>query len=96
MSGEVVYADHFGNLITNIPGEALANSPKVEIQVAGRTIHGLNLTFHEDHVATDTGSSQALIALVGSLGYLEITVPDGNAAAALSAGPGEPVSVSFA
>ena len=91
LSGEVVYADHFGNLITNIPGEALANRQDTEIHLGGRTIHGLSITFHDENA--EAGGSEAPIALVGSLGYLEIAVPDGNAAAALSAGPGEPVSV---
>ena len=94
LSGEVVHADHFGNLVTNIPGEALADSPKVDVQIAGRTIHGLSRTFHDG--GAETGGGEALIALVGSLGYLEIAVPDGNAAAELGATPGEPVSVSFA
>ena len=93
LSGEVVYADHFGNLITNIPGEQLADNPNVDVHVTGRTIHGLSRTFHDEH--TDAGGGEALIALVGSLGYLEIAVPDGSAAAALSVGPGEPVSVRF-
>ena len=63
MSGEVVYADHFGNLITNIPGEQLADNPNVDVQIAGRTIHGLSMTFHDGNAGTS--GSESLIALVG-------------------------------
>ncbi len=90
LSGEVVYADHFGNLVTNITGEELGDSPNVDVQVAGRTIHGLSRTFH-DGPGHSSGPAD-LIALVGSLGYLEIAVPDGNAAAVLGVGAGEQVS----
>ena len=93
LSGEVVYADHFGNLVTNVPGDLLTDNGKVEVQIADRTIYGLSETFHGDHA--DTSDTTNLIALVGSLGYLEIAVPDGNAAAALGAGPGAAVSVDF-
>ena len=90
LSGEVVYADHFGNLVTNITGEELGDSPNVDVQIAGRTIHGLSRTFH-DRPGHSRGPAD-LIALAGSLGYLEIAVPDGNAAAALGVGAGEQVS----
>ena len=93
LSGEVVYADHFGNLVTNVPGDLLMDNGKVEVQIAERTIYGLSETFHGGHA--DTNDTTNLIALVGSLGYLEIAVPDGNAAAALGAGPGAAVSVDF-
>jgi S-adenosyl-L-methionine hydrolase (adenosine-forming) len=86
--GEVIYADHFGNLITNIPGDKLAGAGKVLVQIKGRRITRLSQTFHSGGIPTDSN----LLALIGSHGYLEIAVRDGSAALALGAGPGEPVS----
>jgi S-adenosylmethionine hydrolase len=87
--GEVIYADHFGNLITNIPGQQLAGAGKILVQIKGKHITRLSQTFHSGGTKADAN----LLALIGSHGYLEIAVRDGSAALALGAGPGEPVSV---
>ena len=90
--GEVVYADHFGNLITSIPGEMLGKPDSITVRISGRRIAGLSDTFHD----RESFGSEELVALVGSNGYLEIAVPNGSAAETLHAGPGEPVRVSAA
>lgn len=87
--GEIIYADIYGNLISSIPASAIAGSKVSEIRIRGRAITRLARTFN------DTGGSSGLVALVGSHGYLEVAVPNGSAAAVLSAGPGEPVTVAF-
>jgi S-adenosyl-L-methionine hydrolase (adenosine-forming) len=87
--GEVIYADHFGNLITNIPGEKLAGAGKVLVRIKGWRITRLSQTFHIGDIQAEAN----LLALIGSHGYLEIAVRDGSAALALGAGPGEPLSV---
>lgn len=98
--GEVIYADHFGNLITNIPAEWLVEAGETEeteeteelrVEIKGRVISRLSRTFH------DSGGQpeEALLALIGSHGYLEIARRDGSAALALPAAAGEPVLVSF-
>ena len=80
--GERVLAiDHFGNIITSVrpqPGEDYA------VTIAGRRIAGLHRTYAE---------GQGLILLTSSSGYLEIALPNGNAAALLGVRPGEPVMV---
>jgi S-adenosylmethionine hydrolase len=87
--GEVIYADHFGNLITNIPGQKLPRAGKLLVQIKGRRIARLSRTYHSGNVLENAN----LLALIGSHGYLEIAVRDGSAALALGAGAGEPVSV---
>ena len=87
--GEVVYADHFGNLVTNIPGQELENAHDTVVHIKGRRILRLSRTFQSPKCQNE-GS---LIALVGSLGYLEIAVRDGSAASALGASAGDRVRV---
>lgn len=89
--GEVVYADHYGNLVTNITLGELENNPRHTVEIKGREIYGLSLTFQSQGVDNQDG----LIALGGSMGYLEIAVRNGSAALALNSCPGESVRVSF-
>ena len=88
--GEIIYCDVYGNLISSIPMSLIENRAIGEVRLRGRAISRLSYTFN------DTPSSSGLIALVGSHGYLEVAVPNGSAAATLSAGPGEPITVAFA
>ena len=74
--GCVLYADSFGNLITNIRHdlvESLGSARDLRIQCSGATICGVVRTYGQ----ADTGS---LVALIGSSGQLEIAVVQGNAA----------------
>tara|TARA_B100000315_G_scaffold217776_1_gene218611 strand:- start:234 stop:1007 length:774 start_codon:yes stop_codon:yes gene_type:complete len=90
--GEVVYADHFGNLVTNIPAGVLEQGGEIQVEVRGRRIAGLVQTFGQGA----PGPAGALLALVGSHGYLEVAVRNGSAALTLGAGAGEPVRVTVA
>jgi S-adenosylmethionine hydrolase len=88
LTGEVLFIDHFGNLITNIPGEAflaLAASP-VRITVGNREVPRRVRTYAE----AEPGS---VVALVSSSGMLEVAVTQGSAADRLQARPGTPVVV---
>ncbi len=84
--GAVVYVDSFGNLITNIVGEAVGQREAV-VEIVGRSIEGLVRTFAD---------TDGLMALVGSFGYLEIALRDGSAAAELGVSVGETVTVGLA
>ena len=70
MTGKAIYADRFGNLITNIPGAVVADS--CIIRAGDVTINSLSVSY------TD-GKEGELIALVGSSGFLEISVNKGSA-----------------
>ncbi len=83
--GHILHIDNFGNLITNIRGDDLA--PKGEgltIGVAGRVISGLSRTYAE---------GKGLLALIGSSGYLEVSLKGGSAQAFLDAQVGVEVRV---
>ena len=92
LKGEVLYADHFGNLVTNISADALAHAQGVTVSIKGRRIQGLSRTFHDESIPASDGLG-GLVALIGSNGYLEIALRDGSAAFMLEAGAGEPVQV---
>ena len=88
--GEVVYTDHYGNLVTNIPVRELGDGANITVGIKGRKIYGLSRTFQ----STGNDNEDGLLALDGSLGYLEIAVRNGSAALLLHAEAGETVQVS--
>lgn len=99
LRGNVIYADAFGNLITDITTDILhtigvsPGDPNVSVAIAGWTINGLSRTFHHPPRAP-TSTSQpdhGLRALIGSHHRLEIALVDGSAAAALDATGGATV-----
>ena len=90
ISGQVINIDRFGNLITNITKDLLLNSSKLQVQIKDTKILELSTNF-----ASGLGSrlSPQLVSLIGSHGYLEIALKNGNAATLLSVDVGEPVLV---
>ena len=81
--GQVMYADHFGNLVTDIRSSHLPPGP-VEVLVGPVRIDGISRHYEE---------ASGVAAMLGSSGYLEISVRNGNAAARLNARPGDEVRV---
>ena len=70
ITGRAIYADRFGNLVTNIPGSVITNSAGV--RAGDVTINSLSVNYAD-------GKEGELIALVGSSGFLEISVNKGSA-----------------
>lgn len=70
ITGYIQYIDRFGNLITNIPGTTVENKTW-NVLVKELTIPGCNT--YSDVVPGK------LLALIGSHGYIEIAVANGNA-----------------
>ena len=94
ISGQVVYRDIYGNLVTNIPADALPEDDVVMVRIKDKHIQGLSRSFNSsEENNTDSQCGPKLIALVGSHGYLEVAVPNGSAAALLEADEGETVEV---
>lgn len=88
ITGEVLYVDRFGNLITNIEAELLARFPA----------QSLSVSIGQRHVAGPVSAYAAVaeatpLAIVGSWGVLEIAVRNGSAAEMFAAGAGTPVTV---
>lgn len=88
--GEVVYIDHFGNLVTNIPERALLPFPRDRLFVNMRQVQIRGLSF--TYTAVTEGE---LVAVVNSWGYLEIAVRNGSAARLAGSSLGESVTVTL-
>jgi len=88
VTGEVVFRDAFGNLITNIAVRQLSDLPPENwtVEIADTPIKGLVRTYGDRPTGT-------LIALIGSGGWLEVAVVNGDAARQLTVGPGTTVWV---
>lgn len=86
--GQVISTDRFGNLITNIHRRDLeAFGAKVDVRVGTYRIPRLARTYED-------GMLGESLALLGSSGFLEVAVVQGNAGAQLGVGKGERVRVS--
>jgi S-adenosylmethionine hydrolase len=70
ITGRVIYADRFGNLITNISSEDVPDD--AEIHVGGQDIIGLRASY-------DAAAPGTLLAIKGSHGFLEIARNRGSA-----------------
>ncbi len=91
IEGTVQSIDSFGNLITDIPADALASAPRgeeVTILCDDHETHGIFNTYGDQPEMT-------LIALVGSSGKLELAIVGESAAIMLGVTVGTPVTVSW-
>ena len=90
--GQVVYVDHFGNLISNFTSDHIRETRShthrdtVTVRLAGVTIPGLVSHYGE-------GKDREAQALINSNGQLEIFVKEGNAAELLKTGRGQTVEL---
>jgi S-adenosylmethionine hydrolase len=85
LAGNVLYVDHFGNLITNIKKSDLPGKD-ILIGAAGHSIQGITNYYAE---------GEGLMAIIGSSGYLEISLKNGNAADFLNIGIGDEIKVTL-
>jgi len=83
--GHILHIDSFGNLITNIKSADLPEAKQaITIEVATQLISGLSGTYAE---------AKRLLALIGSSGYLEISLKGGSASDLLKAEVGNKVKI---
>jgi S-adenosylmethionine hydrolase len=92
ISGEVLHVDGFGNIITNIVFEDLTQvgikfGDLFKIQINDQL---LKLTFLETYGKTQNGE---FLALIGSNGFLEISINQGNAALELDVSTGDIIKI---
>jgi S-adenosylmethionine hydrolase len=85
LTGEVVFVDPFGNLITNLPGAAWAGRA-ARVTLGETAVTRCVRTYGE-------APAGALVALSSSVGTLEVAVVQGNAARQLGLGVGTAVRV---
>lgn len=88
--GEIVRIDNFGNLITNIRGNLLADitADRAVVACGSHQSQGVHSTYGEHSAGT-------LVAVVGSAGRLELAVVNDSAAERLQVGVGQAVVVSW-
>ena len=87
ISGEIIYCDKFGNLISNIPAE-LINKPISFIQIGSTMLNRVSNSYTEVDINKP-------LAIIGSSGYLEIAIRNGNAKRQLLLERGAKVTVTF-
>jgi S-adenosylmethionine hydrolase len=85
---EVIHVDHFGNVTTHVPVEAIAATPPRVIRLADRSLGPVRRTY------ADVAEGEPL-ALIGSSGLLEIAVRNGNAAHALGLRVGDRLTIEY-
>jgi S-adenosylmethionine hydrolase len=83
VAGQVLHVDRFGNLITNI-GSGTLPGKNVVIEIGGRCIQGISDYYSQ---------SEGIMAVVGSSGYLEISLRDGSACDFLDMAVGDEIRV---
>lgn len=83
ITGQVIYVDRFGNLVTDIPREWVVGGDW-RCEIAGQQIDRLSATYA-------AAAHGALLALVSSAGTVEIAERGGNASARLGVCAGAPV-----
>jgi len=75
--GHVLHIDNFGNLITNIKSSDLPSAKQpITIEIGSHLISGISHTYAE---------GKGLLTLIGSSGYLEVSLKGGSASAFLDA-----------
>jgi S-adenosylmethionine hydrolase len=85
--GNILHSDTFGNLVTSIRcRDVLPVTGTLVTEVGGRIISGLVNTYAE---------GEGLMALLGSSGYLEVSLRDGSARDLLGADVGDEVRISL-
>ncbi len=86
--GHILHVDSFGNLIIDIKSDDLSlTAEDITIEVGGQLIFGLKSTYAE---------GSGLLALVGSSGYLEVSLKGGSACSLLDARVGDEVKIKAA
>ena len=89
LTGQIVYVDRFGNLITNIGhGDLIpkTDGARLQVHVGPLRVGTLRATY------ADVNPGE-IVAFVGSTGMLEIAINQGDAASQLRASPGTVVVV---
>jgi len=83
LMGQVLHIDRFGNLITNIKNHDLPGKD-VMIEAAGYCIQGISSYYAQN---------EGVMAIMGSSGYLEISLRDGSACDFLGMVEGDEIKI---
>jgi S-adenosylmethionine hydrolase len=89
LTGNILTIDHFGNCVSNISVADLTAYGLLEtltVKIGTQQLQGVLRTYSE-------AASGAALALIGSSGYLEVAIRDGNAAQVLGISRGMPLTI---
>ena len=89
IEGEIIYVDHFGNLISNIDSKYICRGKRLEINLGGLVITNLGETFNQEKAIG------GFVALIGSHDHLEISIYKGDAAKTANIGEGTKITVQY-
>lgn len=84
--GQIIHIDNFGNLVSNVKAQELNEFKIMKIKVRKRTIPQLSRTFSEV-------KKGELLAYIGSSGFFEIGIREGNARLELDAKMGDQIEI---
>jgi S-adenosyl-L-methionine hydrolase (adenosine-forming) len=89
-TGRILKIDRFGNIVTNfhIPLSTQAVSPDFAVTIGRRKISSLVRTYAEARPGE-------LVLIVGSSGYLEVSLNQGSAVSQISCKPGAPAKLTI-
>ncbi len=83
--GHIIHIDSFGNLVTDIKNDDLPETRQaVTVKIGSQHISRLSHTYAD---------GEGLLALIGSIGYLEVSLKNGNASDFLNARIGDEIRV---
>ncbi len=89
LTGEIVHIDAFGNLVSNIDEQTLLDfvrDHRFSIKVGRHKVYGLKKGYWE-------GKKGGMVALIGSGGFLEISVREGDARKKLKVKRGDRIKI---
>jgi S-adenosylmethionine hydrolase len=89
LSGEILFIDHFGNLVSNIDQARFTNFVRGHsfvMRIGEKAISNIKKGYWE-------GKDREIIALFGSGGFLEVSVREGSAQKILKVKRGDPITV---
>ncbi|MDI6839692.1 MAG: SAM-dependent chlorinase/fluorinase [bacterium] len=95
--GEVLDIDGFGNIITNVPKsvfEAIAKT-NFKIKIKNCVIKEIKTSYMQNHRFCTPKLGKSPIAIFGSAGFLEISLPSGNCAKLLNSKAGTKISIKY-
>jgi S-adenosyl-L-methionine hydrolase (adenosine-forming) len=89
LEGRIVYVDHFGNLVSNIPAkdvEVLAEEGEITITLGDTEIKSLSQSY-------EAANNGGVLAIIDGFNRLEVSIRNGNAAKILNQGIGSMIRV---
>jgi hypothetical protein len=85
VTGEIIFVDHFGNLVTNISRDITGRTQASKVSLNGKT-----MDIKDSYQSVCAGKP---LAVIGSSGYLEVSVRNGDASRYFSSKEGTKVEL---